>query len=379
MKFKKELYDDYVETYKQRCIENNKLIPYDKLRDFKLPDARYFIKNSAHRNINNFIEFQRYCGFIPIKHVTKEECDRAIQYMLDNYGENICYDDFRNPKLNEIAVAVLNKYYGSLNNMKLKFSANINKESMYHKSKSKEEMLSDLYNLYLELGRTPLAKEINNCSYCLNSQTYTKEFGSLYNSFIKLNIKPNKKTISIKLSNDEIINIYKDFINSLGFVPSYDFCCGYNLPSPKTVMRRFNMTWIEFLTFIGFDPINKQYGDKYEANDGTLCLSWFEQDIHNILLSMKLDNIEKEKFYKDFVSTHDDNCGLMRCDWYIENNNNKYVIEYFGMMEDKKYVDKVNRKLNVVNSDINKDYTFIALYQNDFKTKELGLKLNQLV
>lgn len=379
MNARKENYDLYVELYKQKCIENDKLIPYNKLKSFGLPDARFFIKNSNHRNINNFIEFQRYCGFIPNKNITKEECDLGIKFMIGKYGENISYDNFREPKLNEIAVAILNKYYGSLNKMKESFSLKINKESTVDKHKSKDEMLNDLKTLYKELGRTPTSKEINKCEYCLNSQTYTKEFGSLYNSFIEIGITPRKKTISVKLSDDEIKDIYVSFINSIGFIPSFDYCCGLNLPSPTTVIRRFNMSWIDFLKHIGFNPTNKQYGDKYIANDGTLCLSWFEQDIHNLLLRIGFNNINKETLYRNFVSDNiKEECGLLRCDWEISHNNKIYILEYFGMMADKKYVNKVNRKLDIINKDINKNYEFIPIYQNDFKLNTIHKKMIQI-
>ena len=71
------------------------------------------------------------------------------------------------------------------------------------------------------------------------------------------------------MSNDDIKEIYKEFIEELEFTPSYDFCQSvYRLPSPKTVLRRFNCTWNEFIMSLGFTPNEQKLANISYAKDG---------------------------------------------------------------------------------------------------------------
>jgi hypothetical protein len=296
---------------------------------------------------------------------SKNEIIENIYKMQSKINRPLIYDDFRNPHFNEVSITTVNRVWGSMNKMKEELGLNIVQESMIDKVKSKEEMLQDMKDFIEELGRVPNSDEINNNFKLMGTGSYFKYFGGINKVFEILGCKPNKKTIALYLTNDEIKEIYKDFIEEIGITPSFDFCKNvYKLPSPKTVLRRFNCTWNEFMLCLGFTP-NEQniMGTVCYAEDGTQCFSSSECIVHNLLLSKDIVDLEKETFYKDFINKENllKECGYMRSDWTFYYNNKLYIVEYFGMMTKQSYQEKHDRKLKVI-EDANLKENFIALY-----------------
>lgn len=104
---------------------------------------------------------------------------------------------------------------------------------------------------------------------------------------------------------------------------------------------------------------------KVIASDGTLCLSYSEYKIHEILIHNNII-FKKEEYYKDIFKN--DAYGKIRCDWLINNNN--IIIEYFGM-NSPQYIQKSKRKKEICKQN---GKPLISLYYYDFKNNYKGLK-----
>lgn len=70
------------------------------------------------------------------------------------------------------------------------------------------------------------------------------------------------------------------------------------------------------------------------AKDGHLCLSIEEKEIDDFLYTHNIRH-EKEIYYPD---------SSMRADWEIFDYSKRVFIEYFGLMNNKDYAEKVKNK-----------------------------------
>jgi len=298
---------------------------------------------------------------------SKDEIIKIVLDMQRKINKPLMYDDFRNPTKDTIGITEIKKYFGSMNKMKEELGLEIIQENMYDKVKSKDEMLSDMQNFINELGRIPTSDEIDSNKNILNACTYYNYFGGINNVFLQLGYTPNKKLISLHMTDDEIKEIYKDFIEECGHTPAFDYCKDiYKLPAPITVLRRFNCTWNEFIIMLGFEPNDAfNRGVICYADDGTQCLSFQEYIIHNYLLKKNI-TIEKEYFYRDLTEENKlkEKCGYKRLDWKIQYNNQQYYIENFGLYGNATYDKRHDYKLQLV-KDLNIESNFIAIYPKD--------------
>lgn len=78
-------------------------------------------------------------------------------------------------------------------------------------------------------------------------------------------------------------------------------------------------------------------GTRVLAVDGDLCFSMKEKAIDDFLFKRKIAHV-KEALYP--------NC-KMRSDWEIYHNNERYFVEYFGMMDNSEYAEKAARKKEI--------------------------------
>jgi len=234
-------------------------------------------------------------------------------------------------------------------------------------------MLQELQDLINKLGRIPSSSHFDSSKVTNSSGCYWKYFGGIDNAILQLGYIPFKKSISLHLSNDDIENIYKDFIDKNGYVPTFDYGCKiYSLPSPSTVLRRFNCTWNEFIQSIGYKPNESMFGNTIcYAKDGTQCLSNAECIIHNYLLTLNINNLQKEVFYVDFIDDEKlyEICKTKRCDWTFKYNNKLYILEYFGCMGFHDYSERHDIKIDLITRD-NKLDNFIPLYPKHLKHLE---------
>lgn len=350
-------------------VKEHKTIKYREFSKYGLPSARWFLNHCPNKNVKNYNDFLEKELRIKVHYgISKESAEKIILKMAKKYNRPLMYDDFANNSEDEVNISAINKYWGTMNKMKEELGLEIIQEDMISKSKTKEELLYDLEKLIKELGRLPLAKEIDECEYTNSSCNYHKYFGGINNAFIQLGYIPNKKSISLNMTNQDIINIYKEFIEDNNVTPSYAYAQDiYILPSPITVIRRFGCTWNEFISMLGYEPNDATYNKSY-AKDGTLCNSTGEVVIHNYLLELDINNLNKETYYKDILDDKNlqEKAGFKRLDWTFEYNNKTYYVEYFGMMGYKRYNERHDFKINLITKD-NKLDRFIAIYPKDLK------------
>lgn len=104
-------------------------------------------------------------------------------------------------------------------------------------------------------------------------------------------------------------------------------------------------------------------GEICYANDGTKCLSKAELKIHNYMLDNKINIIQKETLYKDFIEDTSLHvlCGQKRCDWIVRFNDQIYFIEYFGLISNKSYSKQHDIKQQLIELD-GKKKNFISIY-----------------
>lgn len=358
----------FIEISNQRktCLTVKDLIR----NEYGLPTSRWFINNCPNKNVKTYADFIEFAGLKPNLNISKELAISIIYDMQDNLNRPLMLEDFIYQDSNCIGIGVIKRYWGTMNNMKKELGLEIVQENMLDKTKSKDIMIEELQSFIKELGRLPLRREINENKNMVNSQSYDKYFGSLDDLYIYLGYIPNKKSIALHMTNQEIIDMYKEFIEKNNYVPSVDFISNiYTLPSTSTIMRRFNCSWNEFIEFLGYNPNSSHSRNNIcYANDGTKCLSSGECYIHNYILDNYPNcTIKKEILYKDIVSNEYIKLwGLKRCDWIIFNNDKNYIVEFFGFTGDKLYDVRTNDKLNLIKESKIQD-NFIAIYPKDLK------------
>lgn len=366
---KTEDYGYYVEKYIRISNQRGKYLTSKDLINnrYRLPSSRWFVQNCPDKKVKDFYNFIEWCDFIPFQKVSKEKVIQVIYRMQSELGRPLKYDDFRNPSPSEVGISFINKFWGSLNKMKEALGLEVVQEDMISKKKPKDEMLDLLQNYIDELGRLPLCREIDVNPNMPHSGTYHKYFNGLNNAFVRLGYTPNKKTIALRLSDEEIKDIYFEFISELNSTPTYELCSMvYELPSPHTVMRRFECSWNDFISELGFTPNEQKPINPSYAKDGTLCLSATECIIHNYLLDKNIKNIQKEVLYRDFLNEEQlqEKAGLKRCDWLFYYKDRLYIVEYFGLMDFKTYNERHDFKLQLIKDDGLSD-NFIAIYPKD--------------
>lgn len=370
-----EGYEYWIEKLRE-VVKETGVLKYRDFQNYDLPTATWYIDNCPNQEVKSFNDLLEKELHIRVNSkMSKETATKIILEMANKYDRPLMYDDFRGTSKDRVSMSTINKYWGTMNKMKLELGLEIVQEDMISKSKSKEEMLDDMQKLINELGRLPLSKEIDACKYTNNSASYHRYFGGINNVFVQLGYIPNKKSISLSMSNEDIINTYKEFIEETGVTPSHAYAKDiYHLPSPTTVIRRFNCKWNEFITMLGYEPNDVTYNKTY-AKDGTYCSSTGEAIIHNYLLSLNIDNLEKETYYRDVLDNQElqEKAGLKRLDWTFEYNNETYYVEYFGMMGFKQYDKRHEFKIDLITKD-GKINNFIALYPEDLSELDKLIK-----
>lgn len=367
-------YDEYLKKFVSISTELNRALKYAELlkNDYNLPNANWFIKHCPDKNVTNYNQFIEYVGFKPRYNMSKELAIKLILEMQSKLNRPLMLEDFNdlmNDENKTIGISTINTHWGTMNKMKEELGLEIVQESMIDRQRSEEQMIEDMKFFISELGRLPTVLEINNNKNMVNACTYHNYFGGINNVFLTLGYVPNKKDISQHLTNEEIIQIYKDFVEDLNFTPTHDYCKRvYKLPSPKTVIRRLNCSWNDFMQMIGCVPnSSNKRGDICYAQDNTLCFSSAECLIHNYFLYNNINILSKEFFYRDLVEDNKelrDFIGYKRCDWILQHKNKFYIVEYFGLMGNYDYDERHATKLEFINKAGFQD-NFIAIYPKD--------------
>ncbi len=180
---------------------------------------------------------------------------------------------------------------------------------------SKEEQLHRLFNLYDFVGRIP-----------------PQDYSSLY-------------------------YIFKDRNNIIAL--TQHLC---RLWSPDIFKNHFG-SFFAALVKSGILPRGTRrmkLGTMILANDGHVCLSLVEKDIDDFLYSLKICH-KKEVLYPD---------SNYRTDWEITWKQKRYFIEYFGLMNIRKYAKKAEQKAILAAAN---NIELISIYP-DTDWKELLIK-----
>lgn len=363
-----EGYEYWINKYKE-CMENDKPIEYRDFKRFDLPTASWFIINCKNAKVKTYLDWIRYeLKLIPHQGLTKEECSKLLKIMQNQLDRPLMYEDLAKAHNTQqsVCLASVLKHWRTTNDMKMELGFEIIQEDMTCRHKTKDEMLEDLQKLIDELDRIPSTKDIESCQYINNPRCYWTYFGGINNALIQLGYIPNKKCISLHMTNEDIINIYKEFIEDNQIVPSYEYACKiYELPAPMTVLRRFNCLWNDFITMLGYKPNSCRYNQTI-AKDGTLCNSISESVIHNYLLTKNIKNLNKETLYRDILDNDilQNKAGFKRLDWTFNYEEQTYYVEYFGMMGFNSYDERHNTKIKLMTEDGKLD-NFIAIYPKD--------------
>lgn len=312
------------------CIINfvNKNGKYPKTLDFcpenNLPAYESCYKKRVGKNIPDILE---KCGYVLTEdelyrmnayslgiNISKEEAIEKILNMQKKLNRPLMYDDFRNPDNLNINIWVVNKYWGSMNKMKMDLGLDIIQESMVDKHVSIEKIKQSIIFI---------------CEKVFESE---------------------KRLILVK----------NDFI---------EYGCGLSVQTYRNLFLKNNENFRKFIQSLGFDLIKPGNGYNHLFDDGEISSSIFEYEFSRILrsngLKYNIDYLRNVK-YNTFIESYDN---LMDCDYVIDVSNTKIYIEIAGMISDKKnkYYNNIDMNSKSKNN-----------YSEKLRLKEKMMKDNSL-
>lgn len=108
----KEEYDNYVNEYKRISNEIGRYIKSGELTNnqWGLPSASWFVKNCPDKNIKNYNDFIKYCGYVPFKK-DKEYVSKKLISLQEELEREITQEDIKNL---DFSMIVVNRLWGSL-------------------------------------------------------------------------------------------------------------------------------------------------------------------------------------------------------------------------------------------------------------------------
>lgn len=132
-------------------------------------------------------------------------------------------------------------------------------EPIKRKDYTEEEALSNLKSLCEQLGRSPQQAECPKYKLRPSYGWFVSRFGTFDAA---LNAVGYKR----ELSNDDLIQLLRDFYNTRGRSPvQSDMGNANGMPSSALYFKRFNMTWNEILNSIGLPVTHIVNNDENEA------------------------------------------------------------------------------------------------------------------
>lgn len=322
-KYKLNIRYYYPKSYKYYCdkfieIYNNVDIGARYIYgNYDLPGLTWFIKNCPQK-INNSNDFINHLGLIPKRDMTKTQAIESILNTKENLGRNLMYHDFQNTSnTKNISISIINKIWGTFNNMLTELNLPINQEDMVSKGDiiTIEMLCEDVKKQCIELTKKNKINIINGSELkdllTYNRSTYDKYF---------------KKELSINL---------------LGYVQ-----------------------------LLGYQTIEAGRGLNYTFPDGEKILSKHEFDfslfLRNILQLQYNVDYKKDIKYKIFIEGYKKQSSI---DYIINYNNRIIYIEIAGMLKNYKqwYLDDKPLKSRSREK-----------YRLSLKEKERTLKYNRL-
>ena len=324
----------------KECIKNNngEFIPIKYFGKYNLPCIRWYIQECNNPNVKTSSDFIREeLGLIPIYDISKEEVIYLIRNMIKDLNRPLMYDDFRlTTTQKRVNICHINKYFGSMNNMKKELGLEIIQDDMVSKHVSDINVIKeDLLNICRKVELSDKRKIIN-----------AKDI----NKYTKLNIKFSSISKNCKAHNTTI----RDIIEGFGYELQKEGMGITNLYSDGEKTR---------------SSYEKQFSDKLREY-GYLYNKDYYRDIK----------------YKEFINNYD---GLLDCDYIIKVNESYIFIEVACLLDEnqnykeynsyksnskKKYAKKLIEKENMF---IKENLNYFLLFVSDFKKYNLDFLFTQ--
>jgi len=241
----------------------------------------------------------------------------------------------------------------------------LERPSIYHyENKKKVDDLTEyVYNFVDNNGRLPMIKEAVK-DLGISREFVFRGMGG-YKIFLKsLNIEHKKQITqsqSFAYSKEELIEIFKSVYKEppnvrqlIKDVKNKKICFGIN-----TINTVF-ISYDEFVFMCGMQP-NSTTGQKRYAKDGHLCDSIEESIIDDFLFNNNIEHEVHKKYY-EFIQGFNKR---YMCDFYLKDGT---VVEYFGFINHKIYVDKIRKKVETL-----KEYNipYIDIYPKDLSKLDI--------
>lgn len=304
------------------CVNSNIVPTIRELTTLGFPGSRWFVLHSK-EEIKTYPEFLQSLNLKPHYKINKDTATRLIHKKANKLNRTPLYDDFRDIKTkDDIGIKVILSHWGSFNNMLIELGYEINKEDMFAKSKSIEELKNDIILVceYIKnvKGRSILNRsDIDECEWCLSAGTYDKHF-----------------------------------------------------------KKYLNMTLVEYIVTLGYDVNKSGMGTVFTFDNGETTTSKFEFDISNYLRN---EQIKYERNVK--YSSFSDYQGNKDCDYVINHNNKTWYVEVAGMLDyskiSKNKDDFIRRKYKIGLEDkrqilSNANLNYKIIYPSDLKDNSLS-------
>lgn len=332
-KYTVDKYDDYVDRYKSISTKLSRGLSKRELCEYNLPDNKWFLKHCPNKNIKTWLDFIRWCGFLPKSagKSNKKYKETIIQKLL-NYekelGRPLVATDITTNNVG-FSFTVISKIWGSMDNCRDSIGL-------------RPVIIKPRYNFEYYTSQMKIA--LQNIYNLTHMKEFTwKEF-DLYKG-IKLD-----HTSIIKACEREGIDIY-DYIESFGY---------------KLVYRT-------------------RGGEAVRLDDGEICLSTLELRYSTYL---KDNNIQYERDVKYSLIDEKLINRKINCDYVIDN---KYWIEICGMLQTNVDNWKTINGRNKIEEDYrqrllykekilkNNNIPYLFLFRSDFYKNEYENKTCELL
>jgi len=316
-------YNDICEKLKQYCINNKHVLGWRELTKHGFPPANWLVRNHP-IGIGSYVELLILLGLKPNYKITKEVAVRLIMNKADKLNKPLMYDDFRNPNgYDEIGIGIINRFWGTFNNMLKELNLPINQEDMISKHKTLKELKHDINKLCNYIHNTKAIKnisydDIRNCKWCLNPQTYNKYF---------------REELGITLG---------EYIKSIGFIPN-----------------------------------ESGMGMSFLFDDGEITTSQYEYETSKYFRESDISYKRNIK-YSTFINNYE---GNKDCDYLVNIGSKVWYIEIAGMLDydkvnknklkgyHKQYKTNLEEKEDMLKSN---KLNYKILYPHDFKALEIS-------
>lgn len=325
-----ENYDVYIKKYIDISNQLGRALYASELvnNQYGLPSCTWLVQNCPDKTVSSYMDFVKWCGFIPNKTVnTKKDVGAKLIELEEELNRPIVRADITKDKIGFSAI-VINRLWGSLSKCKEELGL---LTSISSKPKPfdyyRDNLLHVLGELKKQINRNVITwKDIESYPGAANHKAYVKSFNSVG------------------------VDIFA-FIKQQGFLmnPS-NFSYHFTFASGERVVSSMEYDFTEYINSLGY---------KYNID------------------------YQRDYMYKKFIPVL--NKTRINCDYYINNKvieiagiihnleNNNWEKVVFSSKQEQDYQSKLLVKKELLESN-NIEYLFLFpedFYSNEYKTKFL--------